>query len=1125
MNTVVFLQDAEDNLFVFLQADWKFALFRNLFVSGFIIPAHGAENILSRFGQRSFVCTDQFVTACRKRIIHAAGICENIAVVIVGKFGGDHRASAFTGFHHDERIAEPGDDTVTHRKIFLIGFCTPGIIAEQPAVLRHFFGHRTMHRRVDRVEPVRKHTDGWNVQLRRGAVSDNVNAIGKAAHDKDIFSRQRPHEFFRKHTAVVSGLPRSYDADRSPFVGKNIAFAVEQDRAVVTFFQPFGIIRFVVKYDPDILAQRKTEFFFGPLQQLRVAHRFHDGFIYQRKTEKIFFALPENSGGASEFSYQFPGGYGPDARQHAQSDLKYLFVEIHIQAIISFIYILLHCKRIPKTINRRQKYKSMGLNKFFAGFLLLFLVPLLGSAQQSSVRGTVSDSASGEALVGVVVEASNGAHAVTDIAGSYSIKAGEGELKLTFRYIGYSVKTISVILSPGEEKKLDVKLSDNSKQMKVVVISSGRYEQNIGEVPVSIEVVKPKLIENKNTTNLNAIIDQVPGVNVTDDQANIRGGSGYSYGAGSRVLMVVDDMPMMSGDASDVKWNYLPIENVSQVEVMKGASSALFGSSALNGVIHFRTAYPGEKPQTSITMYTGFYDEPRRPELKWWGNSNPTFNGMNFYHSRQIGSLDLVVGGHLFNDEGYRYLETEQRGRLNVNTRYRFKKIPGLSAGVNTNMMRTTGGLFILWYNDTLAYIPSDSTIQNYRNYRFNIDPFVTYFGAKGHKHSFRSRYYRTDNNNDTQQGATADFYYGEYQYQFKFKNEIVLTSGLVTTYTTVKSDLYKDHTASNAAFYAQVDRKFFKKLFATFGVRGEYYRVDTATTEYALKFSKNDTIATLPFRPVMRAGVTYQLAEATYIRVSYGQGYRFPCVAEKFVRTSASGLEIYPNEQLQPEYGQSAELGVKQGVRIFGWKGYADVAIFWMEYSDMMEFSFGRWGTPSDPFFGLGFRSVNIGSTRTRGVDCSVMGQGKIGPLDFGLLAGYTYMDPISLRWDSTYAANFNTTQENILKYRYRHIAKFDGEIGYKKFSFGMSMRYNSFMENIDKIFEEASIVLPGIKSYRERFHRGDLVYDMRIMYQLNDKARISLVTNNLFNRETTSRPADVQPPRNFALQFVVKF
>lgn len=757
---------------------------------------------------------------------------------------------------------------------------------------------------------------------------------------------------------------------------------------------------------------------------------------------------------------------------------------------------------------------------FFPLFLSFFAY-----GQTAVVKGVVRDSVSADPLVGVVVSVGTSTGAVTDASGNFLLRLEPGSYSLRFRYTGYVEQNLPLTLTAGQTEQLDIALVSTTQQLNILVVSAGRYEQRITDVTVSMEVIQPALIENKNTTNMETILDQTPGVNVTDGQANIRGGSGFSYGAGSRVLLVVDDMPMLSGDAGDVKWNFLPIENVSQVEVLKGASSALFGSSALNGVIHFRTAYPGPKPKTTLTLFSGVYDAPRRPELRWWGALPPSTSGLNFNHSRQIGNLDLVVGGHLFDDKGYRYLETEKRQRLNVNTRYRFPKVPGLSAGINTNMMRTTGGLFILWNGDDQAYIPADSSAQLFTNKRLTIDPFITYFGPKGHRHSLRTRFYRTNNANDMAQSSVADLWYGEYQYQFRFENDLALTGGLVATKSEITAQLYGDHQSENIAGYVQFDRRFKDRLTISTGVRAEYFKIDTVSTEYAIKTGANDSLS-LPFRPVFRFGANYQIGKATYLRASYGQGYRFPSVAEKFVRTSAGGLEIYPNASLEAESGQSAEVGLKQGVKIGNWKGFADVAVFWMEYRNMMEFAFGQWGNPfgpnPDPFFGLGFKSMNIGSTRTTGVDFSIVGQGTIGQLTINTLAGYTYMNPVSLNFDLARDTLVNSATENILKYRYRHIAKFDTEVQYKTLSFGISMRYNSFMENIDQIFET---VIPGVKTHRERQTRGDLVFDSRFLWQVNSNARLALIVNNMFNREYTSRPADLQPPRNVALQVQVKF
>jgi iron complex outermembrane receptor protein len=90
---------------------------------------------------------------------------------------------------------------------------------------------------------------------------------------------------------------------------------------------------------------------------------------------------------------------------------------------------------------------------------------------------------------------------------------------------------------------------------------------------------------------------------VVDNDPQIRAGSGFSFGAGSRVMMLVDDLPILSGDIGRPSWSFLPIENLEQVEVIKGASSVLYGSAALSGVINVRTAYPRLEPRTRATAY------------------------------------------------------------------------------------------------------------------------------------------------------------------------------------------------------------------------------------------------------------------------------------------------------------------------------------------------------------------------------------------------------------------------------------------------------------------------------------------------------------------------------------------
>ncbi len=780
------------------------------------------------------------------------------------------------------------------------------------------------------------------------------------------------------------------------------------------------------------------------------------------------------------------------------------------------------------------------MRKIISSVILFFLF-FSAYAQIATISGRVVSKINQEGLPGasvIVDHSTNGT--ITDVDGKYSLQAPIGKHSITFRMIGMKEKTEPVNLQESENMVVIMMLEDDSKELGVVVVSASKFEQKLEEVTVSMNVIKPSLVEAKNTTTMEDIIDQTPSVSVIDGQANIRGGSGWSYGAGSRVLILVDDLPQLTADAGDVKWNFLPVENLEQIEVIKGAASALYGSSALNGIINVRTAYPKAIPQTRINVYSGFYNTDEKIKLgdstynlNWSGSIPQQISGINFLHSRQIKNLDLIVGGNMFFDDGYREGEYENRGRFNCNTRYRFKKIDGLSCGVNLNTMYTEGSLTFIWHDDTTgAYRPfqfpgSSALISGYTTYRTNIDPFITYVGKKGSQWKLRTRYFRTNNLNNTHQESKADFYYSELQYQKRIKEIITLTTGLVASDSKVRSELYNNHEGTNLAFYLQGDLKW-QRLILSFGGRIEKNRIDSLSDKLT---------------PVLRAGLNYKLFEGTNLRASFGQGYRYPAIAEKYVTTDLSILHIYPNDSLQSEKSWSAEVGVMQGIKLGRWRGYIDAAAFYTRFNDMIEFTFSQWEKPTIDslgfHFGVGFKALNIGETEIKGLDISLAGEGELGPLTLSLLAGYTYMVPDQLIYDSSYVkavdgtlykgAYLGSDSSNFLKYRYAHLAKADIGIAYKKISIGISCRYNSIMKNVDKLFVDTvfygPLLTPGVKHYRDERKTGDLIFDARVSYQIIYNAKFAFIVKNVFNYIFMQRPADMQPPRTFTGQLTITF
>ncbi|MCI5058945.1 MAG: TonB-dependent receptor plug domain-containing protein, partial [Flavobacteriales bacterium] len=289
------------------------------------------------------------------------------------------------------------------------------------------------------------------------------------------------------------------------------------------------------------------------------------------------------------------------------------------------------------------------------GLLLAFLLPVLIYGQNSGlVKGVIQDINSQEPLVGasVVLLGNEGFGTVSDLDGNYLLKLAPGLHKLIFNSLGYSPDTLTINVSAGSEFILNAKLTSQAQQLDMMVVSAGRFEQKIEELTVSMDVLKPNIVENKNTTSIETALEQTPGLVILDNEPQIRGGSGFNFGVGSRVAIMVDDLPLLTGDAGRPEWGFIPVENLEQIEVIKGAASVMYGSSALSGVINVRTAYPKDKPTTKVNLYSGVYSEPRFKPAKWW-DRDPIYYGMNFFHSRKIKKLDLVVGGNFQFDPGF----------------------------------------------------------------------------------------------------------------------------------------------------------------------------------------------------------------------------------------------------------------------------------------------------------------------------------------------------------------------------------------------------------------------------------------------------------------------------------------
>lgn len=797
--------------------------------------------------------------------------------------------------------------------------------------------------------------------------------------------------------------------------------------------------------------------------------------------------------------------------------------------------------------------KHRGLFSFLsfvkiAAVACCIMIPSFSFSQATAtLKGLVMDEQSREAVIGanLFLLSSKSIGTSTDHEGKFTLLLTPGNQTLVCSYLGYVSDTFTVVMEAGKTSDYNILLKLESKLLDNIVVSAGKYEQRLEDVTVSMELLKPKIIEARNTTNVTQVLEQVPGLNILDDEPQIRGGSGFAFGVGTRVLSMIDGIPILTGDAGKTNWSFIPIENLNQVEVIKGAASVLYGSSALSGTINFLTAYPTAPHETKIRLYSGFYSTPSNAAAKWW-NGAANFSGLNVSHAMKTKMFDVILGSQLLYDHNYIGPPVvdpslpfsqdslsnsdigDRSGRFNFNFRYRPANVDGLSMGLNGNVMLEHSNFSLVWGDDSAKiYRAFPSTLTLSDSWQFYLDPYITYFKPSGLRHQAKARIYFTHSDNSNSQSTSSENYYAEYNVSKDLTNigELHATAGFVTNQSYVHAELYSssglpDNHLQNYALFAQLDKKFWEVLNISAGFRGEYFQINT--TENTVK-------------PIVRAGANLQLAKSSFLRFSYGQGYRYPTITEKFISTSVGGITIFPNPDLQPETSWNAELGIKQGFRIAQFIGFIDLATFWQEYFNTIEYNYALW----EPQL-AGFKFVNTGHTRVRGIDLSLTGDGQLSPsVGLTVMAGYTYTLPQAVEphfeyaFDNpsegfipkplSYVSTSSDTTNYILKYRFQHLFKIDAEVSWKSFALGASERYYSFMHNIDQTFfdlDRPGLLPTGITRYREVHNNGTWVTDMRLSYVVKKYYRIALVANNIFNVEYSLRPVKIESMRTIALQ-----
>jgi iron complex outermembrane receptor protein len=742
--------------------------------------------------------------------------------------------------------------------------------------------------------------------------------------------------------------------------------------------------------------------------------------------------------------------------------------------------------------------------------LLFFLFTCTGlKASDCIIRGRVWDATTGESLPGVNITYGNGQGSTTDGEGKFIIRVATGRIVLTFRFIGYSQLTKTFNLSANDTVDVDIYLDPLVKEINEIVVTAGRSEQRISELTVSMDIIKPHVINRNHSIDAAEIINKTSGIEILDGQASVRGGSGYSYGAGSRVLALVDGLPILSADAGNIKWSTLPMENIAQIEIIKGASSVLYGSSALNGVINFITEEPGPEPVTRLSLVAGIYDRPANKNWVWWDTPRIT-QSVSISHSGNYDNTQISAGARVSNDKGYRKLNDEALGRINLKLKHASRKYESLTLGTAINATYINKTDFLLWEDaESGALKQAESTAMAFRGSSVAIDPFLSINKNERFKHDLKLRLLGNINKLPGNSNNNSDSYsvFSEYQFSYGSSEKFKLISGLSQHYSLVNSNFHGDHRGLNIAAYSQADVRMLERLKIVTGVRLEQNFLD----------SKADKVV-----PVLRLGINLKIRESTFLRASYGGGYRYPSIAEKHAYTTVGSIKIIPNPEIKPESGWSSEIGIKHSISAGVLSGLADISLFYSQNRDMIEYVFGYYEDPVTETFSYGFRPVNIENSRVYGAEFEFMLNRNFGAFNTTIRGAYTFMYPIEFNGIS------GRNTDTYLKFRRKHSSQLSLSTIYKSFETGVSGYLKSRILAIDDVFVNPLTreeLLPGFYDWWTQNNTGHFLMDIYARYRFNARYDLSFSVKNLTNTEYMGRPGDIQPQRYFSLQFGARF
>ncbi len=713
----------------------------------------------------------------------------------------------------------------------------------------------------------------------------------------------------------------------------------------------------------------------------------------------------------------------------------------------------------------------------------------------------------------------------SEISGHYEFRSlFNGLYEINVTCIGYREYKSKILIESFKSKSLNIFLEQSEIEIEKINVTSTKTEVTLQQTPSSISIVSADDIKKKNILTFDNVLEQVQGVTINRSSGinvnslSIRGSSDVAGGGiGNRVLLLLDGRPSLTGDSKGALWSLIPVSIIERTEVVKGAFSSLYGSSAIGGVINVITKKPTYKPFTGINFNYGFF-EKLNDSLKF-SNNLQSFSGGDIIHSNTFKKFSYLLNFNYKNSDGHAE-QTDYNFYSGIG-KFTYDVLSNRDLEVTLQYSKSNSGFPHYWRKDAgsaaepykvAEYYLGDKISKETQSY----DLFYRAIPNSKSKYTTRFYYYYLKSNSfynpnnpvslqyaDTGKGlntfidsynigsiSQVDYQLGKFNY---------LISGFDFQMNIVKSEpqeiLYGDQQMNNFGIFFQDQIKLIRDKFenpvleSTFGARVDFNKVISGVQSFQISPKLS-----LVYSP----DTENKFINNTAYRFLVGRAFRAPSIAEIYFKKELfGGFDFLYNPDLKPEEMFSAEVGFRKQ---YNSRFTMDFSLFFNKYENLIQYV-----NVSNSLYGP-FQVQNIANSQIKGFEFYIDYNSEIklfqNPFEYFFNISYTYLNARDL------SAN---RKDDYLPYKPVNNFSFTTNLNYSGINFNINGRYLSQVDEVlfYKLEEPASYFLLNLKLSKD----------------ITNKISFFVAVNNLLDESYQELERIQAPNRNFNSGFNLEF